>query len=227
MSDDTYAQSKPFDALNPRGLAGKREYVRSLEQRNDAEALSLLVECLCDESWYLRELAEEALMRVGVGSSPVLLPLLEQGLWFTRTSAARVLGRFAYRDAVPGLLRLTEDGNGTVAEAALGALIAIGHGRGAFRVARELSRQPPGPRQRQLEEMAARDHQLGRRIERMMRDDRLMSVEGGDALSDDSPEVRAIEEELEWEVIAAPARAATADPRPHGPEGPRVDTPSA
>ncbi|HEY3215505.1 MAG TPA: HEAT repeat domain-containing protein [Candidatus Eisenbacteria bacterium] len=221
MSDDTYAQSKPFDALNSRGLAGKREYVRSLEQRNDAEALSLLVECLCDESWYLRELAEDALMRVGPSSSVVLLPLLEQGLWFTRTSAARVLGRFAHRDAVPPLFRLTDDGNETVAKAALEALVAIGHGGGTIRIARELSRQPPGPRRRRFEEISARDPLLARRIERMMRNDRLMSIEGGDAWSDDSPEVRSSEEGLEWEAVPAPAAT---DPRPHGPEGRRVDT---
>ena len=76
MSDDKYGQSKPFDALNPRGLAGKREYVRSLEQRRDEEALSLLVECLCDESWFLRDLAEESLLRLGEKGAPILLPLL-------------------------------------------------------------------------------------------------------------------------------------------------------
>ena len=115
MSD---TQSKPYDALNSRGLAGKRDYVRGLEQRRDEEALSLMVECLCDESWYLRDQAEEALMRIGPSVAHVLVPLLEQGLWFTRTSAARVLGRFGHRGAVPGLLRLAEDANETVADAA-------------------------------------------------------------------------------------------------------------
>ena len=83
--------------MNSRGLTGKREYVRSLEQRSDAEALSLLVECLSDESWFLRDLAEEALLRMGERGAPVLVPLLDQGLWFTRASAARVLGRSAHR----------------------------------------------------------------------------------------------------------------------------------
>ncbi len=77
MSEDKYAQNKAYDALASRGLTGKRDYVRSLEQRSDAEAMSLLVECLCDESWYLRELAEEALGRIGVRSAPVLVPLCQ------------------------------------------------------------------------------------------------------------------------------------------------------
>src|SRR5881397_1789409 len=139
MSNERYGQPpKPFDALNSRGLAGKREYVRGLEQRRDEEALSLLVECLCDESWYLRDLAESSLLRSGAGATPVLLPLLEQGLWFTRASAARVLGQFGVREAVPGLMRLAEDANETVAHAALDALVRIGRGGGAMSLARSL-----------------------------------------------------------------------------------------
>jgi len=118
MNDDRYGPTRPFDALNPRGLAGKREYVRGLEQRGDAEALSLLVECLCDESWYLRDQAEQALARIGPDVAPMLLPLLEQGLWFTRTSAARVLGGFGHRPGVPALLRISDDANETVSGAA-------------------------------------------------------------------------------------------------------------
>ena len=89
MSEDNYGTGRTFDAMSARGLAGKRDYVRSLEQRRDEEALSLLVECLCDESWYLRELAENALLRLGMHAGEALLPLLEQGLWFSRVSAAR------------------------------------------------------------------------------------------------------------------------------------------
>jgi len=75
MSDDKYGQSRPLDVLNARGLTAKREYVRGLEQRRDPEAISLLVECLCDESWYLRELAESALLRLGERAGETLLPL--------------------------------------------------------------------------------------------------------------------------------------------------------
>ena len=47
--DEKPGTSRVSDAMSSRGLAGKRDYVRSLEQRRDDEALSLLVECLCDE----------------------------------------------------------------------------------------------------------------------------------------------------------------------------------
>ena len=64
MTDDKFAQAKSIDILNTRGLSAKRDYVRGLERRGDAEALSLLVECLCDESWFLRDLAEEAFLNM-------------------------------------------------------------------------------------------------------------------------------------------------------------------
>lgn len=223
MSDDTYAQNKPFDALNSRGLTGKREYVRSLEQRADAEAISLLIECLCDESWYLRDQAEQSLARLGPDVAGVLLPLLEQGLWFTRTSAARVLGGFGHRPAVPGLLRLGEDANETVARAARDALVAIGRAGGTIRLAQALHGLPPDLRRRRFDEIAAQDRQLGERVSRMMVNDELMSAEGGDALSDESALVRASEDGLEWEVLTGPPAPRAA---PESPGGGRAGTPN-
>jgi hypothetical protein len=210
MADDKYALRKAFDALNSRGLAGKREYVRGLEQRRDEEALSLLVECLCDESWYLRDLAEESLLRIGDRAVPVLLPLLEQGLWFTRTSAARVMGHLARRDAVPALLRLTEDANATVADAARAALVSIGRNHGAIALARALHRLPPDLRRRRFEELSGRDRNLGERVDRMMHKDDLMADKHGDRLTDQSPEVRASEEGGESSPPAKPAAPAGA-----------------
>jgi HEAT repeat protein len=219
MSDDNFTQTRPLDALNSRGLAGKREYVRGLEQRRDEEALSLLVECLCDESWYLRELAEDALMRIGERAAPVLLPLLEQGLWYTRSSAARVLGRFGRREAVPGLFRLCDDANASVVEAARDALALIGGHGGAVSVARALNGMPPDLRRRRLDELGVRDRQLGERVSRMLRHDELMADDVATDLSDESPIVKAVEEGLEWEVLTGPARQA---PRKESGEGGRA-----
>jgi hypothetical protein len=204
MSDEKYGQSKPFDVLNTRGLANKREYVRDLQMRGDAQSLSLLTECLCDESWYLRELAEEAFLNLGENGAPVLLPLLEQGLWFTRTSTARILGRLGYRPAVPPLLRLTEDANDTAAAAARDALVAIGNQGGAIRLAHSLHRMPPDARRRRMDEIAERDRVLSDRVDRMMRNEELMSDDESDQLSDDNPAVRASEEGVEWEVLTGP-----------------------
>lgn len=204
MTDDKYGQSKAVDVLNARALNAKREYVRDLASRSDTEALSLLVECLCDESWFLRDLAEQAFPRLGERGADALLPLLEQGLWFTRVSAAHVLGRMAYRPAVPGLFRLCEDANGSVGDAARDALIAIAHHGGAVRIAAAMHRFPPDVRRRRGEELAARDRAIADRIDRLTRNEELMNVPDPDALSDDSTAVRATEEGVEWEVLTGP-----------------------
>jgi HEAT repeat protein len=204
MSDEKYGAGKPFDVLNTRGLASKREYVRGLKLRADTQSLSLLVECLCDESWYLRELAEHAFLDLGEPHADVLVPLLGQGLWFTRTSASRVLGQLGFRPAVPGLFELAEDTNDTAAEAAREAIVAIGNRRGAIRIAHALHRMPPDRRRRRMDDIAGRDRVLSERLMRLMRNEDLMSAEQVDALSDDSPGVRAAEEGVEWEVLTGP-----------------------
>ncbi len=204
MSDEKYGPNRTIDAMNPRGLAGKRDYVRSLEQRRDEEALSLLVECLCDESWYLRELAEEALLRLGARAGETLLPLLDNGLWFSRASAARVLGHLGYGPAVPGLMRLCLDSNTTVAAAALAALVDLGHRGGSVRIAWELQHSTAEVRRRHLDRITASDRGLSGRIESMLRHDELMTHHAPDELRDDSPLVRASEEGVEWEVLTGP-----------------------
>lgn len=218
MADDKYGAGRTFDAMNARGLAGKRDYVRSLEQRRDEEAMSLLVECLCDESWYLRELAEHALLRLGDRAGETLLPLLEQGLWFSRVSSARVLGRLGYGPAAAGLLRLLEDSVSTVAQAAGSALCELAHRNGSARVAWELQRMAPERRHAALERIAALDRPLRERLERLLKNDDLMSREAPEDLRDDSDVVRASEEGVEWEVLTGPPPPprpkAGADPKP-------------
>jgi HEAT repeat protein len=206
MTDERHPPVGGHDALNTRSLTAKREYVRGLEQRRDAEAISLLVECLCDESWYLRQLAEEAFLRLGEEGATVLLPQLEQGLWYTRSSAARILGRLAYAPAVPGLLRLMDDSNGQVVESAREALLAIGRSSGAVRIAHVLHRTPPDVRRRRLGEIAVWDAALGERIGRLMENQEIMAVEDAEQLSDDHPVVRASEDGFEWEVLTSPPR---------------------
>lgn len=211
MTDDKHGQGKTYDALNARGLTAKREYVRGLEQRRDPEAISLLVECLCDESWYLRHLAEEAFLHLGDEGAAVLLPVLEQGLWFTRSSAALVLGRIGYAPAVPGLMTLADDMNRTVADAARDALLAIGRASGAPRIAHELHRMAPERRQRRMSEISGRDPALAERLARLMTNEEVMGVEDADALTDEHPVVRASEDGFEWEVLTSPL-----PPKPEG-----------
>ena len=198
MREET--SGRVHEALSTRGLAGKRDYVRSLEQRRDEQGLTLLVECLSDESGYLRELAEAALAKLGErGGDPaaagaLLLPLLRQGLWYARASAARALGGMAYAPGAATLLELSEDRVDSVAREAAGALAAIGAHGGAARIAWELHRMPPERRTARLGRLRARDAALTARVERLLAADKLMDDPDPDGLRDDAPLVRAWEE---------------------------------
>ena len=205
MNDDrSIPRERPLDVLNARGLTAKREYVRGLEQRHDDEALSLLLECLCDESWYLRDLAEQAFLRLGEDGVRALLPLLEEGLWFTRSSGARVIGRMGYRPAVPRLLRMARDANATVAQSAREALAEIARRGGASRVAHEIHALDPEHRRCPLADLHAIDREVAERVEMLMKKEELMSVADPDGLHDDSPVVRASEEGVSWELLTGP-----------------------
>jgi HEAT repeat protein len=205
VSDDrSIPRERPLDVLNARGLTAKREYVRGLEQRHDDEALSLLLECLCDESSYLRDLAEQAFLRLGDDGARVLLPLLDEGLWFTRSSGARVIGRMGYRPAVPRLLRMARDANSMVAQSAREALAEIARRGGAARVAHEIHALDPDLRRRHLADLKAIDRAVAERVEALTRKEDLMSVADPDGLSDDSPVVRASEEGVSWELLTGP-----------------------
>src|SRR5262249_43102609 len=161
--------------------------------------LTLLVECLSDESGYLRELAEVALTKLEErGGEPaaagaLLLPLLKQGLWYARASAARALGGMAHAPAAGPLLEMCEDRVDTVAREAAAALSAIGAHGGAARIAWELHRLPPERRAPRLERLRARDAALVDRVQRMMTAERLMTHPDPDGLRDDASLVRAWE----------------------------------
>jgi HEAT repeat protein len=217
MPDDplTGARGLP-DVLNSRGLAGKRDYVRSLETRRDEEALSLLVECLCDESWYLRELAEAALLRMGGRCETTLAPLLEQGLWFSRSSAARVLGRLGWAPAAPALLRLAHDPVETVAQESFVACRELASRGGTARLGWELAHLPAAERTEWLARMRAVDAPLAERLERMCAEEDLKSLADPASLRDDAPQLRALMEEgIVWDL---PSRSR--DSKPTGPTGP-------
>lgn len=216
MTDDRSVAGRIPEAMSMRGLAGKRDYVRSLETRRDEEAMSLLIECLCDESWYLRELAEEALFRIGDRSGPALVPLLDQGLWFSRASAARVLGRIGHVAAIGALVALTEDPVHTVRQEAYATLAVLAGKGGRVRLAWALQQLPAERRAERLERLALVDRVLAERLQRLFERDELRTATDPEGLRDDAPWVRACEEGQTWDDLpsAPPGRSATPPARP-------------
>jgi len=211
MTDDRSVAGRIPEAMSMRGLAGKRDYVRSLENRRDEEAMSLLIECLCDESWYLRELAEEALFRIGTRSGAALVPLLDQGLWYSRASAARVLGRIGHLSAIGALVALTEDPVHTVRQEAYATLAVLAAQGGRVRLAWALQQLPPERRAERLERLAHVDRVLAERLQRLFERDELRAATDPEGLRDDAPWVRACEEGMTWDDLPTSPSG-----RPHG-----------
>jgi HEAT repeat protein len=216
MTDDRSVAGRIPEAMSMRGLAGKRDYVRSLENRRDEEAMSLLIECLCDESWYLRELAEEALFRIGARSGPALVPLLDQGLWYSRASAARVLGRIGHRSAIGALVALTEDPVQTVRQEAYATLAVLAGQGGRVHLAWALQQLPPERRAERLEGLTSVDRVLAERLQRLFERDELRTATDPEGLRDDAPWVRACEEGMTWDDLppSPPGRSTDSTNRP-------------
>ncbi len=202
LSEEKFGGLRSLDALSPRGLAGKREYVLSLEGRADSEATLLLVECLADESGYMRDLAEAALVRLDAPAQ-VLVPLLSHGLWYTRVSAARTLGRLRARGVADGLAHLTSDANHSVAREAALALARIGVEGGSVAVARAIHRLPEGERARALREITLADRDAADQVETLFRHREIMLADEEDLLSDDEAVVRASDEGVAWEILTS------------------------
>jgi HEAT repeat protein len=200
VTDDKRATLRVLDDLQMKSLDGKREYVASLRKRDDEQALSLLVECLCDESAFLRKLAEKALIEKGISSTEVLIPHLTQGLWYTRASVARIVGRLGVREALTGLMETAADANREVSDAAveaLAGLAAAGHG---VSVARALHTAPRALSERALARAERAGSGISGQLQRLMEDRELMTAGEEELLSEDIVAAEA-QDNLEWEVL--------------------------
>lgn len=125
MVDDRLESGRTLEALRKKNLEGKRMFIEELRRQKTPKAVSLLLEILCDESWYLRELAIGALVEAGPMAEAPLHRVLAGGLWYTRSAAARALGRLGYAPASADILKLLDESNRTVRESAVEAVKAL------------------------------------------------------------------------------------------------------
>jgi HEAT repeat protein len=120
--EDKLESGRTLEALRRKNLEGKRLFIEELRRQKTTRAVSLLLEILCDESWYLRELAIGALVETGQPAIEPLRKCLNEGLWYTRAAAARALGRLGDGKSAGEILALLEESNRTVREAAVDAI---------------------------------------------------------------------------------------------------------
>jgi HEAT repeat protein len=132
----TTPPGKILEAIRRGDLREKRTLIESLSHQPTDRALQILSEILEGESWYLRDLAGKAMARMGAIAVPRLRQLSASGLWYTRASAARALGRVGHEESLPLLVALLADANLTVQGASLASISDLVRAGAARDVAR-------------------------------------------------------------------------------------------
>jgi len=84
-----------------------------------------LLNVLRSESWYTREKAAEALIQLGEQVEEKVVPLLEEGYWYTRAMALRILGKVGRPERLSLLLRHLSERNQAVRREAAMAVVAM------------------------------------------------------------------------------------------------------
>jgi len=184
MEDEELSEGRLLDRRRLKNVEGKRNLVEDLKKRKSQRSISLLVEMLQDESWYLREQAVKALSEAGPEASGPVLNLLETGLWYTRAAAAKVVGEIGGDEAVDRLIDPLNDSNMTVQGAAAAALVRISKRSSVKHLARALAARSSEMRQRALSRLRLLDAELAKSVEDYWE----RSIAGRDAESPDEPD---------------------------------------
>lgn len=148
MRNDELEDAKILERLRLKNMAGKKNLIEDLKKRKSQRSVSLLVEMLQDESWYLREQAVQALCDAGDEATEPVRRVLQEGLWYARAAAAKVLGRVGDSQSVTMLTDCLLDSNLTVQGAAAAALVDIAKGSSVEVLAEAMAARPQDVRQR-------------------------------------------------------------------------------
>lgn len=84
-----------------------------------------LLDVLHHESWYTREKAAEALIGLGEPVAEKVVPLLDEGYWYTRAMALRVLGKVGRAEHFSLLLQHLSERNQAVRKETALAVVAM------------------------------------------------------------------------------------------------------
>jgi hypothetical protein len=166
--DERIESGRAIEALRRKNLEGKRAFIEELRRHQDNRSISLLLEILCDESWYLRELAIKALVEMGEPARMPLRGILTSGLWYTRAAAVRALGAMGDAATAPHILIMLDDTNRTARDAAVTALKSLVAAGQTAALGRALAATAPERRGERLATLERIDPDLARNVEAAM-----------------------------------------------------------
>lgn len=110
------------DLLRSKDILKRFAAVDLLKERGDIERLRDL---LFNESWHLRERAAQALASFGERVGDLVRPLLDEGYWYVRASAAFVVGEIGDVKSFEKLKELMTERNETVRSEACKAIAKL------------------------------------------------------------------------------------------------------
>jgi hypothetical protein len=160
-----------WEEMRNRDPEEKAAWIRDLARDPSDESLETLLSVLEQESWFLREQACRALVPLGERVVEPLIEYLGSGLWYTRASAASVLGRMGLPAAADPLTGLLSDANRTVRDAAWDALARLAEIEpGAHATAEAFAALPERARRFALDGILARSPEAAGRVLRSLED---------------------------------------------------------
>lgn len=116
-------QKDPVEQLlRSKDVSLRMKAVDILAEKRD---LPRLVSLLFSESWHVREKAAKALASFGNEVSNLVLPLLNEGYWYVRASAAYIVGEIQEEKSFERLKNMLNENNRTVRAQAAFALAKI------------------------------------------------------------------------------------------------------
>uniref|UniRef100_A0A7C4UFW1 HEAT repeat domain-containing protein n=1 Tax=candidate division WOR-3 bacterium TaxID=2052148 RepID=A0A7C4UFW1_UNCW3 len=102
--------------IRSKNLKEKMKLIEDLGKEDSPKALQQLISLLSSSSWSIRDKVTEILATKGEKILDKLINLLEEGIWFTKASAAKTLGNIGSIQSLPHLLKFIDDNNSVVRE---------------------------------------------------------------------------------------------------------------
>jgi len=123
MTSGRRGQKDPVEQLlRSKDVSLRMKAVDILAEKRD---LPRLVSLLFSESWHVRERAAKALASCGPEVSDLVFPLLDEGYWYVRASAAFIMGELQDDRSFDKLKEMLGESNNTVRAQAAFALAKI------------------------------------------------------------------------------------------------------
>lgn len=107
-------KEKIEEIFKGKDIKKKLSVLEEVAKMENAFSINLLLTCLNDTSWHLRNKAAILLGRIGEKVYDRVIDVLEKGVWYAKAGAALALGEMKKLDAIRYLVKYMEDKNETV-----------------------------------------------------------------------------------------------------------------